>query len=163
MDDQKEMEWNEVDFENDDERTLTDLQRNTKYEICARYKVLEHSIVSSVSALKSFQTSNYPPFEWNPQTKHKSIMLSQNSTAANNADATGSYSKVVAKNCISGDRLSKMHWEVTITKRQEEDNKWGIAIGYVAKQAMTHLKYTKWVGASPNACSQNIKGLTFSG
>eukprot|EP01083_Nonionella_stella_P093499 262057_1 len=156
MDDQKEMEWNEVDFENDDERTLTDLQRNTKYEICARYKVLENSIVSSVSALKSFQTINYPPFEWNPQTKHKSIVLSKNNTAANTTDSKCVSRKVVAKNSISGDKLSKMHWEVTIIKRQENNDNWGIAIGYVAKQAMTQLDYTKWVGASPNECGLDV-------
>eukprot|EP01083_Nonionella_stella_P162151 532068_1 len=155
MDDQKEMEWNEVDFEND-ERTLTDLQGNTKYEICARYKVLENSIVSSVSALKSFQTINYPPFEWNPQTKHKSIILSKNNTAANNTDSNSGSRKVVAKNSISGDKLSKMHWEVTIRKRQKEHKQWGIGIGYVAKQAMNQLTYDKSVGNGHGECAFDV-------
>lgn len=115
-DDEKESEWKEEVLDNGvDEYKLNGLSIDSRYQLAARYKLLETMSWSEYSDIVCIVTPKFqfPKFEWDSARKHADIVLSnENQTMSHVRDQN--WRTVIAKPELSSESMLSVSWEITI-------------------------------------------------
>ena len=112
-DDEKEQEWMEKTLEKDSNSIVIDsLQPATNFEVRSRYQVIETSILSDFSKLKTFTTSKVQ-FEWDAERKRSDLSLSNNGKTFTMPGSDG-WRAVYAKQKISRKTMKQCRFEITL-------------------------------------------------
>ena len=151
-DDEKESEWIEQVLDNGvSQFTLNGLQRKSNYQL---YGKLVRNMVSSITSdIVSFQTLDYPPFEWDSARKHDSINLSDNNRTLTSTGT--SWKTVVSKNKVSLGSIKSLEWEITIREMPTSNIGNWLLLGFCNSSAVDQVRLDTNLGSSsrPNECT----------